>query len=117
MKRDMELIRTLLLDAEKHTNGHNFVDLREPGRTLNAVTDYHAGLLLEAGLIHATPTGQGVILVGGLTWKGHEFLDNIRNEAVWADVTKQVTEKGGSAALSVVIELAKKVALGYFGLG
>ena len=41
-----------------------------------------------------------------LTYKGHEFLDTVRDGEVWA-LTKTGAEKVGSASLSLMLELGK----------
>ena len=41
-----------------------------------------------------------------LTYKGHEFLDTIRDGEVW-ELTKNGAEKVGSASLSLMLELGK----------
>jgi hypothetical protein len=116
MKRDMNLIRSILLEIERVADDRRYFSLRDSELAPDDVLFYHLSLLKEAGLINATLTGQRLAAVHGLTWNGHEFLDNIRNDKVWADVTQRVAGHGGSAAFSVIVELAKKAALGYFGL-
>lgn len=46
-----------------------------------------------------------------LTWNGHEFAENIANDAVWEEVKRRVDRLGGSVALSELEYLAKFVAL------
>lgn len=43
--------------------------------------------------------------LNGLTWSGHEFLDNIRDNKVWAFV-KQTASKTASASLPILAQLA-----------
>ena len=41
-----------------------------------------------------------------LTWEGHEFLDAVRHETVWAKTKEVVKSKGGSVSFEVLKELA-----------
>ena len=102
MKRDMELIRRVLLEVEARPDAHT-ARLQLPEYP-DAVVSHHVGLLVQAGLL------EGQSYVGSdeedwypskLTWEGHEFLDNIRNDAVWKEVTRKVTATGGSAGLAI----------------
>lgn len=111
MKRDMDLIRNILLKVE---------ELDDPPLTKilsDIATDddikimiEHLRLLIEeAGLI----TGIAAHTLMGsnwfsmkLTWKGHEYLDNIRDPEIW-NKTKQGAQKVGSFSLDVMSGLAK----------
>ncbi len=115
MKRDMQLIRAILLDVERKADGRTFVEVHYP-EVAPDVVHYHIRLLQEAGLVEAVLTRQ-MAQVGRLTWEGHEFLDNIRNDAVWRATLKRVAERGGSAAFSIVVRVAEKLAMDHFGLG
>ncbi len=106
MKRDMELIRALLLKMESLGPAEKLpTDL--PGYDRNAVW-YHTTLLVEAGLLHLELTARDRFMtVPGrpdrLTWEGHEFLDNARNEKAW----KQVTGKAKAAGATLSLEVLK----------
>lgn len=118
MKRDMELIRKLLLFFdEKETpeqvqvppiDGYNDLTIK-----------YHLVLMYDAGLLRCEPvtstTSDRVIYVlpFELTWDGHEFLDTIRNDSVWQRVRETISAKGGSLAFSIISKLASKFALEY----
>jgi hypothetical protein len=82
MKRDMNLIRLLLLETEGE----------EPKPDLSPYNDaqriYHSALLIEAGLVDGQiiqdSDGQPAATVTlRLTWAGHEFLDAARNDTIW----------------------------------
>jgi len=66
-------------------------------------------LLHEAGLI----VGQDLSADEGLEWlpkrltyRGHEFLDTVRDGEVW-ELTKTGAEKVGGASLTLIFELGK----------
>lgn len=108
MKRDMDLIRTILLAVEA-------ADLplqKAPqidGQSPDAVSQ-HIRILNDAGYldhghftyVHGLPSGYG----HRLTWAGHEFLDSIRDTAIWAK-TKGAAEQLGSWSLEMLSDLAK----------
>lgn len=53
-----------------------------------------------------------------LTWKGHDFLDDIRNEGVWQKVRATLAnEKLQTASFGVVAALAKDIIKRNLGLG
>lgn len=104
MKRDMNLIRLLLLSQEGEK-----IDLS--GYTENQII-YHGALLIEAGLIdgkvqkgvNGEPAGCICIK---LTWAGHDFLDAARNEGIWNKVMNGAKSKG----ISLTFALAKEFLL------
>ena len=116
MKRDMELVREILITLEDHDHGHApDGELQIPGYTQETI-GYHLVLMGEAGLIVAHTTTafsspSPSAIVSRITWEGHEFIANARNETVWAKVKATVVSKGGSVSFEVlkfmVIETAK----------
>jgi hypothetical protein len=111
MKRDIELVRKILLAVEdsKDANRRGFrpkIDGYE-----DEVIQVHVGLLWNKGLIKAmdcsSSNGESYIITG-LTWEGHDFIEAARNETVWRRVMKVVTEKGGGITLEITKELLKK---------
>lgn len=72
--------------------------------------------LKEAGYIKATCTiDLKAYTVQRLTWSGHEFLDNIRDNETWK-VTKDISSKLSSVSLTLMASLAKAYLLKKFGL-
>ena len=69
--------------------------------------------LKEAGMIDAVIYGRtdkiSFMDIDDITWLGHEFLNNIRDDGVW----NQIKNKAGTLAkvsLSVVADIAKEIA-------
>ncbi|HKP05207.1 MAG TPA: DUF2513 domain-containing protein [Chthoniobacterales bacterium] len=101
MKRDMNLIRSLLLLYEGE----------EPKPDLSEWTEdqqvYHSALLVEAKLVDGSilpdhtgyPRGTAVLR---LTWDGHEFLDAARNESAWKSIRKKAVTAGVSLTFPVL---------------
>jgi hypothetical protein len=112
MKRDLDLIREILLHIE---NGQEYDGTREfyyttpeemglTGRT-PAEFVYHCTLLIEDGYIDGAVTVVNIV-VRRLTSSGHDFLDDIRDPGVWKQVKTRLGSLPG-VALSIVAELAK----------
>lgn len=108
MKLDKDLVREILLAVEAHDQPQGWMTLRLEGRESDLVS-YHVMLLDEAGFL------SGISLSGlnrfewqpkRLTYKGHEFLDTVRDGEVWRR-TKAGAEKAGVAGLGVLLELGK----------
>lgn len=110
MKRDIELIKKILIEIEesKKVKGWLVVDIS--GRSRDEIS-YHIKLLYQAGLIDAvdqTTKTEFEWTAKSLTWQGHEFLDAIRNDAVWSKMKSKIKEQGGSLPFHVIKELAVK---------
>jgi hypothetical protein len=119
MKRDMELIRELLLAIEAFPTGHG-EELELAGRSETEV-GYHLNLLLQAGYIEGhdvTTHGHDgpQVLPSRMTWEGHDFLDAIRDDGVWKKVQEKLLAVGGQSTLEVVKELALTVVRSHLGL-
>jgi hypothetical protein len=112
MKRDMDLIRDLLLHVESDPlyNGQSWVtpdipsDVGVSDHSIEEIS-YHLTLLIEAGYL-AGNTGIIMPTISKLTWKGHEFLDDIKDKDVWSKTKERIQGLSG-IALSVVAEIAK----------
>jgi hypothetical protein len=114
MKRDMNLVRDLLLEIEKHP-GMNRVSQHqfEPGdfgiteENFETVA-FHLDLMIEAGLVLGR-SDMRMPIVSGLTWSGAEFLDAVRDSGTWKK-TKEGAGKVGNWGLSFMLDLAKAIA-------
>ncbi|MHB1871977.1 MAG: DUF2513 domain-containing protein [Steroidobacteraceae bacterium] len=110
----MDLIRELLLRLDAMPIGIGeayFLEANKPplclaGDDPNKVY-YNMGLIADAGFLALTPS-QPAIGFGltGLTWRGHEFLDTIRDPEIWRK-TKDAASKAGGFTVSLLADLAK----------
>lgn len=119
MKRDLDLIRKMLLAAEEAPSG--FAPKFEFEGYTDAQIGYHSYLLIDAGLASgADVTTHGSdgpeALLSSLTWEGHEFIDAARDESRWNKAKSIVAEKGGGVTLDVLKALLVKLAKGALGL-
>lgn len=121
MKRDLDLIRTLLLKIEEKPDMQNIMpaaSLSFPNYSKEQV-NYHLLLLNEAGYIDAAilrGSDKQTIYPKRLTWSGHDFLDAARDEKRWNE-GKKILDKIGDFSLevakNVLTELALKAMKGY----
>jgi Hypothetical protein (DUF2513) len=118
MQRDPELLRKILLRIEQVCNGSGFVPLRLEDEDPHAV-GYHVRLLEDNDLIVGPASGcvkdgrgdaPPAIAISGLTAKGLDALDSLRDPTVWKKAKEAIT-KSGSWTLSTLIELGKQLAL------
>jgi hypothetical protein len=115
MTRDMDLIRTILLkvEADPRFNG-SFHSVRAATLGITDHTDaeviYHLVMLVDAGFLigNTRLASLGDIVVSKLTWQGHEFLDSVRDPAIWAK-----TKNGATAAGGFTVDLLKDLAKGF----
>lgn len=121
MKRDIDLLRSLLLAIEGCDGPTNVVDLHASAADFPTLAA-HAALLVEAGLIEAEVAhADGVVApiyvnVHRLTWRGHEFLDNARNPETWAKARAFVADSAGTTSFEILAELLANTALVALGL-
>ena len=112
MKRDMDLIRVILLNIEELHKGTVIYNFQVDGYELSEVA-YHCKLLYEVGFISAYHSEYADnklrrVAVGGLTWDGNEFLDKIRDDIIWNKTKKTIKKK----RLPLVLETIKTIASG-----
>ena len=117
MKRDMDLVREILMAVEDSGTPLPVADLVSQDHGIYEVV-YHVNLLDSHGLIDGPSEIQvldeGNLVRGkidGLTWDGHDYLDAIRDKKVWAKTKQVIKETIGSTTLSVIKQVAEKVAL------
>jgi hypothetical protein len=120
MKRDLNLVRMILLDIESSPPGQPIAGFNYDGRSDAEVLE-HVQLLLDANFIDGSiaegNVGQPVgCVVMRMTWAGQEFLANAKNDTIWKKVLAQAEEKGMSASLVVINGLLEAAAKKYVGL-
>ena len=119
MKRDMDLIRGLLLQLEDRqrfemTHIAVFVGELETERSREEI-EYHIAILIDAGLVDGefmsdddSRVGPGFLgrrpgtCVARLTWAGHEFLDAARDDTRWNKAKAWLVEQTGGIVFSLL---------------
>jgi hypothetical protein len=112
MKRDMDFVRDLLLRIESGETNFAGAPKAFTGQPPNPEAEKlgeHQRLLKQAGFVdvHAESL-TGLIVVRGLSWRGHEFLDSVRDPKIWAK-----TKDGALAAGGFTVDLLKDLAKGF----
>ena len=116
MRRDMDLIRELMLKLEAMHRKPGVVEELFAGEGEMIIEgysadeiDYHLSLIVEAGFLatHGTMLS-GAVLFDRLTWAGHDFVGSGRSPEVWAK-----TKKGAEAAGGFTVDLLKDLAKGF----
>lgn len=115
MKRDMDLVRHILLRTEAAESEYD-IDRLVTDKWSHAMVGYHVDLLAAHDLIDCRLSRDinGDITSGtviALTWDGCDYLDAIRNDMVWARTKKAVSESVGATTLDIVRQAACMVAL------
>ena len=114
MKLNHDIVREVLLYLEDRLELNDELDSTKitiPEVTADEVA-YTLLRLSEADFIKIITdedlSGNLDIFVKSLTWKGHEFLDNIRNNNTW-DKVKKVAAEVGADSLSTLQKIAINV--------
>ena len=118
MTRDMDLVRSIMLEIEEHQDPGSPVRLKAEGYSPEQVAG-HVRLLVEAGLIDAvnfSTLGRVDWRPKTLTWAGHEFLDATRNNTVWQKVKAEIKDRGVTLPFQLIQELAMRVAAKVYDL-
>ena len=119
MERNFNLVRQILLQVEATPPGTTIQNLTCEGFDEATIIE-HVDIMIEAGLIDGiipnTLVGSSGFLVRKITWKGHDFLANAKNDTVWKKVMTEAKEKGSSVSLVVLNGLLTKAAQKYAGL-
>ena len=106
MKRDLELIRKLVLASEASPTGYVKDDIMIEGYSTEQI-GYHSYLLVDAGLargVDATTIGRSSPnwRILHLTSAGHDFADSARDEGTWRKATGLVQDKAGGVTLDLM---------------
>ena len=115
MRRDMELVRSILLavaDASVLVDGNALTDELHDLQAIG----YHVEMMRDAGLVEATIHKEWggtyvIVRVGPLTWEGNDFLDAVANDTVWKKVKTRIAQLAGNATF----EITKALAVKYLG--
>jgi hypothetical protein len=75
---------------------------------------YDLRLLIREGMVDGRADSLALI-VRGLTWSGHEFLDNIKSDSIWAKVKDKAGALSG-VSMKILAALAEAEVKKHFGL-
>lgn len=115
MKRDMDLVRDILLMVESADKALGLNDMHKLKYEPNII-DYHVELLIQHNFLDAEAkhdwNGDVIFLnIEGVTWEGQDFLESMRNPTLWEKAKSTLVKSGAPASFEVIkyacIEVAK----------
>lgn len=116
MKRNWEIIRAILIRLEGVNTPNAAVNMNSFDEFDAQEVAYNMRLLHQAECIDAriseSHTGDGLIAsayVKSLTSKGHDLLDSIKNDSVWAKIKESFSVKGVDMTVDLVVMVGKKI--------
>ncbi len=118
MKRDLDLVRKIMLALEAYDHGYAPEGFTIAGYD-DEVIGHHVWLMAQGGLLTAlTSPGEASPIAepGSITWVGHEWLAVVRNERVWVTVRTEMKDRGLTLSFALMQELAIKIAKSFAGL-
>lgn len=120
MKRDMNLVREILLWTESQEHGYVKGNPSLEGYSEEEI-GYHVYLMSQAGLVNAADTtsmgdeSPNAILLG-ISWLGHEFLDAAKDDTIWSKAKNTILKPTAGVAFDVLLEWLKAEAKKKIGL-
>ncbi|MEA2599183.1 MAG: hypothetical protein QOF89_175 [Acidobacteriota bacterium] len=120
MKRDLDLIRKIILTVEDLPTGNVPEEIEIDGYTEEQI-GYHSYLIVDSGFAEGVDMGAfgdtspNWQLIH-LTSAGHDFAEASRNETSWNKAKSIVKEKAGGATLDILKEVLIGVIRGTLGL-
>lgn len=116
MKRDLDLVRCVLMSAEKADGPIDDAMLMNCCGDIRKLA-FHIELMQSHGLLTASierdAFGDPIsLVVDGLTWDGYDYLDAIRSPQVWNKAKEAIAKAVGDTSLSVVKQTCAMVATG-----
>jgi hypothetical protein len=114
VRRDMDLVRKILLALEEHEHGFGPNPLIVEGYSAEQI-GYHIHLMAQGelviGLDDTTFGAQSPkAIASSVTWKGHEFLDASREPSMW-NRAKGLAGRAGNSSFTVLLETLTRTAL------
>lgn len=112
MKRDVDLVRHILFEIERHGADCTLELLRDgSSREIDERTRYHLRLCIDAGLAKELDRTASAAPCVRLTNAGHEFLDICRGDDRWQAAKWVVHQQTGGLSLAVLRAVLTKWAV------
>lgn len=141
MKRDLELIRNILLTLEsddfsqiKRYSVDSFIpdglstEIKSDDPRANSPymqefnrISYHIELLLDEEFIEAESISQmgtthDNYIIKRLTSRGHDYLDSVRNDTIWTQTKAKLGDLTNSVTLSTITDVAQTLVRQMLGI-
>lgn len=115
MKRDMEVIKLLLLEQEGEDVSEQLCEYDDNEVIYNSVLAIEAGLIVGESI--QDENGDEVTTFRRrLTWAGHDFLDSARDEGAWNHAKEAAAKSGGTLSFDVLKAVLTTYVKSKFGL-
>ncbi|PCJ92428.1 MAG: hypothetical protein COA46_04260 [Porticoccaceae bacterium] len=116
MRRDWDLMRMILLEIEDSKDIDTFMNFSEKGYLYTDKLKefdrekiiYHIQLLISADFISTNSDDYGEKEITGLSWKGHEYAEKLRDSERWRKIKLYVSEKGLDLGSDTIMSLIRK---------
>ena len=114
MKFDPELMRSILLDAEGIPAGQAVSGFNYEGRD-QAEVNRHTQILIDEGFLEGTWQRNRhhfplYFYITDLTYRGHQFLANAKNDSRWKRAISTIKDSGKSLSIAVIEAVLVKIA-------
>lgn len=111
MKRDMELVRRILIETERADAPYDAACFLGGEHATLADIAYHVELMVHHGLLDADTcrdmNGNPISCeIVALTWDGCDYLEAVRNDRVWKKTVDAIKKAVGSTTLALVKDVA-----------
>jgi len=106
MKRDMELIRLLLIEQETGAKPDGLASYPEGEQIYNLQLMEDAKLVVADFILDGEGAARAAV-IHRLTWAGHDFLDATRDSTIWKKAKEHVLKPGASWTFDILKEWAK----------
>ena len=109
MKRDLEFIREVLINIEENCAPMTMYPISFEMSKKGYDGDYvlnHLILMEEEGLLGRVNKVGGSFFCMGLSNRGYDFLETIRNDIVWEKTKKEIQEKKLPKTVKFIAEIA-----------
>ena len=118
MELKHECVRDVMLYLESNQKLHEIISSNSIKIDKYSYDDilYSIMKLTEAGYIDASkPDFCSIAPIKGITYSGHMFLDNIRDDNVWKETTKTISGLK-SVSLDIISQVAAAIILKMVGI-
>lgn len=114
-----DCVRDVMLDIENNLNLHETTTSTDIQKRLKkySLDDiyYTCQKLKEAGYLKVDFFIDGSCCIESMTYNGHQFLDNIRDDRIWKEVKSKIS-KLASASLPIIHQVASQAIIDKLGL-
>ncbi len=119
MKLIHDCIRDVMLYIEDNLQDNNVLMTSEISYNVRKYTpediNYTCKKLYEAGYLNIECYVSGEIAIKSMTYNGHLFLDNVRDNKIWS-ATKSIISKFASVSLPIIQQVAVQLINNQLGI-